>query len=359
MILEFGLPILDYGRKLMNETTTHRFPNSCTDNLKSKIKKRPRGLKWLVLCVLLFALSIPVEAQQTDKVYRIGVLRNARLPASYLEAFKRGLRDHGYIEGKNIVIELKHGRAAAELVSLGVHVIVAVGTGRIRRAMKATKTIPIVMAPSADAVRGGLIHSLARPGGNVTGLTMITPDLAGKRLGLLREAVPSVTRVAAVFTARSSSTAVPPWLKETEKGAMAHGLGFQKLGLKRDPSTWDRAFKGVAQELGSALVVIENARFISNRTRIAELAARHRLPAMFSIKEHVEAGGLLSYGPDLAEVNRRAASYVDKILRGANPATLPVEQPRQFDLVINLKAAKKIGITISPQFLARADRVIK
>ena len=140
---------------------------------------------------------------------------------------------------------------------------------------------------------------------------------------------------------------------------MAHGLGFQKLGLKRDPSTWDRAFKGVAQELGSALVVIENARFISNRTRIAELAARHRLPAMFSIKEHVEAGGLLSYGPDLAEVNRRAASYVDKILRGANPATLPVEQPRQFDLVVNLKAAKKIGITISPQFLARADRVIK
>ncbi len=136
-------------------------------------------------------------------------------------------------------------------------------------------------------------------------------------------------------------------------------MRFQKLGLKRDSSTWDPAFKGLAQELGSALVVIENATLISNRTRFAELAAHHRLPAMFSIKEHVEAGGLLSYGPDLVEVNRRAAAYVDKILRGAKPANLPVEQPRQFDLVINLKAAKRIGVTISPQFLARADRVIK
>ena len=313
----------------------------------------------LAVCVMFLLLCAPAHAQQAGKVYRIGVLHNPKLPASYLEAFKRGLRDHGYIEGKNIVVVLKSSRAAAELVRLGVNVIVAMGTGRIRRAMKATKTIPIVMAPSADAVRGGLIDSLAQPGGNVTGLTMITPDLAGKRLGLLKEAVPGVTRVAAVFPAKSNSTAVPPWIRETEKGAMAHGLRFQKLGLKRDPSTWDRAFKGVAQEVGSALVVIENARFISNRTRFAELAAHHRLPTMFSIKEHVEAGGLLSYGPDLAEVNRRAASYVDKILRGAKPANLPVEQPRQFDLVINLKAAKKIGVTISPQFLARADKVIK
>ena len=309
---------------------------------------------------LLFALSVPVEAQQAGKIYRIGISRGAKLPVSYLESLKRGLRDHGYIEGKNIVIEWKHSHnAAAELVRLGVHVIVATGTGRIRRAMKATKTIPIVMAPSADAVRGGLIDSLARPGGNVTGLTMITPDLAGKRLGLLKEAVPGVTRVAAVFIATSRSTALRPWIQETEKGAAPHGLKFQKLGLERDLSTWDPAFKGIAQQLGSALVVIENGRFISNLTRFAELAAHHRLPAMFSIKEHVEAGGLLSYGPDLVEVNRRAAAYVGKILRGAKPANLPVEQPRKFDLVINLKAAKKIGVTISPQFLARADKVIK
>ena len=338
------------------------------NNLKSKtcpepcrrIQKRPRGLKWVLLCAMLFALCLPAQAQQTDKVYRIGIARGAKHPVAYLEALKRGLRDHGYIEGKNIVIELRTGRgAAAELVRLGVHVIVATGTHRIRRAMKVTKTIPIVMAPSADAVRGGLIDSLARPGGNVTGLTMITPDLAGKRLGLLKEAVPGVTRVVAVFPARTRSTAVPPWLKETENGAMAQGLKFQKLGLKRDLSTWDRAFKGVAQELGSALVVIENGRFIANRARFAELAARHWLPAMFSIKEHVEAGGLLSYGPDLVEVNRRAATYVDKILRGANPANLPVEQPTNLKLFINLKTAEQIGVTIPREVLYRADKVIQ
>ncbi len=308
----------------------------------------------------LLAGPLPTEAQQAGKVYRIGVSRGAKHPASYMEAFKRGLRDHGYIEGENIVIEWKHGRdAAAELVRLGVHVIVATGTGRIRRAKKATKTIPIVMAPSADAVRGGLIDSLARPGGNVTGLTMITPDLAAKRLGLLKEAVPGVARVVAVFPIGSRSTALQPWIQETESGAMAHGLRFQKLGLERDLSTWDRAFKSVAQELGSALVVIENGRFISNRTRFAELAAHHRLPAMFSIKEHVEAGGLLSYGPDLVEVNRRAAAYVDKILRGAKPANLPVEQPTKLKLFINLKTAKQIGLTIPPSILYRADKVIK
>ncbi len=308
----------------------------------------------------LLAGSLPTEAQQAGKVYRIGGSRGAKHPASYMEAFKRGLRDHGYIEGENIVIEWKHGRdAAAELVRLGVHVIVATGTGRIRRAKKATKTIPIVMAPSADAVRGGLIDSLARPGGNVTGLTMITPDLAAKRLGLLKEAVPGVARVVAVFPIGSRSTALPPWLKQTEAGARALGLGFQKLGLERDSNTWDRTLKGMEKEPGTALVVIENSRFLSKLKLMGELAARHRLPTMFSIKEHVEAGGLLSYGPDLVEVNRRAAYYVDKILKGANPAGLPVEQPTRLVFAINLKTAKQLGLTIPPEVLYRADKVIK
>ncbi len=308
----------------------------------------------------LLAGPLPTEAQQPGKVYRIGVSRGAKHPASYMEAFKRGLRDHVYIEGENIVIEWKRGRRAAdELVRLGVHVIVATGTGRIRSAKKATKTIPIVMAPSADAVRGGLIDSLARPGGNVTGLTMITPDLAGKRLGLLKEAVPGVSRVVAVFPIGSRSTAIPPWLKQTETGARALGLGFQKLGLERDSNTWDRTLKGMEKEPGTALVVIENGRFLSKLKLMGELAARHRLPTMFSIKEHVEAGGLLSYGPDLVEVNRRAAYYVDKILKGANPAGLPVEQPTRLVFAINLKTAKQLGITIPPSLLLQATKVIK
>ena len=308
----------------------------------------------------LLAGPLLAEAQQAGKVYRIGVSRGAKHPASYMEAFKRGLRDHGYIEGKNIVIEWKRGRRAAdELVRLGVHVIVATGTARIRSAKKATKTIPIVMAPSADAVRGGLIDSLARPGGNVTGLTMITPDLAGKRLGLLKEAVPGVSRVVAVFPIGSRSTAIPPWLKQTETGARALGLGFQKLGLERDSNTWDRTLKGMEKEPGTALVVIENGRFLSKLKLMGELAARHRLPTMFSIKEHVEAGGLLSYGPDLVEVNRRAAYYVDKILKGANPAGLPVEQPTRLVFAINLKTAKQLGITIPPEVLLQATQVIK
>ncbi|MBI4528976.1 MAG: ABC transporter substrate-binding protein [Deltaproteobacteria bacterium] len=318
----------------------------------------------IMLGAMLFALSAAVEAQQPKKVYRIGVLQRSTLPAAFLEAFKRGLRDHGYVEGQNIVIENrgtdgKSESSAVELVRLGVDVIVATGTGAVLDVKKSTRTIPIVMAPGADAVAGGLVQSLARPGGNVTGLTMITPDLTGKRLELLKEAVRGVSRLAAVYPLGTRSTALPPWLKETEAGAKALGLRFQTLGLEGDANTWDRAFKGIAQERGSALIVMENARLISERTRIGELAARHRLPAMFSVKEHVEAGGLLSYGPDLVDVHYRAATFVDKILKGTKPADLPVEQPTKFELVINLKTAKQIGLNVPPNLLARADKVIK
>jgi putative ABC transport system substrate-binding protein len=316
------------------------------------------------LCTMLFALCVPANAQQAKKVYRIGILQRSTLPASFLEAFKRGMREHGYMEGPNIVIvnlgtDGISESNAAELVRQGVDVIVATGTGAVLDAKKATRTIPIVMSPAADAVAGGLIENLARPGGNITGLTMITPDLAGKRLEVLKEAVPGIARVVGVYPLGTRSTALPHWLRDTETGADALGLKFEKLGLAEDARTWDDAFKQAAKEPRIALVVIENARLISQRTRIGELAARHRLPAIFSVKEHVEAGGLLSYGPDLVHVHYRAATFVDKILKGRKPADLPVEQPTKFELVINLKAAKHIGLTIPPHVLARADRVIK
>jgi putative ABC transport system substrate-binding protein len=274
------------------------------------------------------------------------------------------MHEHGYVEGQNIVIvslgtDGSSESSAAELARHGMDVIVATGTGAVLDAKKATRTIPIVMSPAADAVAGGLVESLARPGGNVTGLTMITPDLTGKRLELLKEAVPRVARVAGVYPVGTRSTALPPWLKDTESGANALGLRFQKLELEEDANSWGDTFKQIAKEPRIALVVIENARLIAQRIRIAELAARHRLPTMFSVKEHVEAGGLLSYGPDLVDVHHRAASFVDKILKGRQPADLPVEQPTKFEFVINLKTAKQIGLTIPPNVLSRADRVIR
>ena len=316
------------------------------------------------LCAMLFALCSSVEAQQAKKVSRIGILQRSTLPASFLEAFKRGLREHGYAEGQNIVI-INVGtdgiseNNAVELARQEIDVIVATGTGAVLDVKKATRTIPIVMSPAADAVAGGLIESLARPGGNVTGLTMMTPDLTGKRLELLKEAVPKVSRIAGVYPVGTRSTALPPWLRDTESEADALGLKFEKLGLEEDPRTWDDAFKQIAKGPRIALVVIENARLISERTRIGELATRHRLATMFSVKEHVEAGGLLSYGPDLVHVHYRAAAFVDKILKGRKAADLPVEQPTKFELVINLKTAKQIGLTIPPNVLARADRVIR
>jgi putative ABC transport system substrate-binding protein len=321
------------------------------------------------LCAMLFALCLPAQAQQPRKVPRVGYLWSQALPVSFMEAFKGGLQDHGYVIGRTIALEHRSAEGKrerervtsfiAELVGLEVDAIVVTGTGTIQEVKKATSTIPIIMAPSADAVASGLVDSLARPGGNVTGLTMISPDLAGKRVELLREILPRVVRIAAVFLMKTRSAAVEPWLKETEAGAKTYGLKFRKVGLDQDSATWEGTFKAVAHEPGSALIVIENATLISQRERFAQLAWRYRLPTVFSVKEHAEAGGLVSYGPDLAEVHRRAAYYVDKILKGSKPAELPVEQPKKFELVINLKTANQIGLTIPPNVLARADKVIK
>jgi putative tryptophan/tyrosine transport system substrate-binding protein len=322
---------------------------------------------FVAAALLVTTLGFPAEAQQPRKIPRVGYLWSQALPVSFMEAFKHGLQDHGYVVGRNIALEHRSGEGnrervtdfIAELVRLKVDAIVVTGTGTIQEVKKATSTIPIIMAPSADAVASGLVESLARPGGNVTGLTMISPDLAGKRVELLREILPGVARIAAIFLMKTRSAAVEPWLKETEAGAKMYGLQFKKIGLDHDSATWEVAFKAVAREPGSALIVIENATLISQRERFAQLAWRYRLPTVFSVKEHAEAGGLVSYGPDLAEVHRRAAYYVDKILKGAKPADLPVEQPKKFELVINLRPAKQIGLTIPPNVLARADRVIR
>ena len=322
----------------------------------------------IVVCLLLTVFLLTgAAAQPPGKVPRVGYLWSQALPVSFMEAFKRGLREHGYVVGQNIALEHRSAEGnrdriadfIAELVRLEVDAIVVTGTGTILEVKKVTSKIPIIMAPSADAVASGLVHSLARPGGNVTGLTMISPDLAGKRVELLTEVVPGVSRIAAVFLLETRSPAVEPWLKETEATAKTLGLSFQKVGLERDGAIWDGTFRAVAHEPRSALVVIENATLIAQRERFAQLTSRYRLPAIFSIKEHSEAGGLVSYGPDLADVHRRAAYYVNKILKGAKPADLPVEQPKKFELVINLKTAKQIGLTIPPNVLARANKVIR
>jgi putative ABC transport system substrate-binding protein len=362
---------LDQWRKFMKIKYPVQLPKPCFANLKSKNCGDPGringNLKSAGLSLIGFLLLVAVdatEAQQTRKVHRVGVLQRSTLPASFLDAFKRGLREHGYVEGQNIVIVNRgtDGTSetnAADLVRQGVDVIVATGTGAVLDAKKATKTIPILMAPAADAVASGLVESLAQPGGNVTGLTMITPDLTGKRLELLKEVVTGIARVAGVYPLGTRSTALSPWLKETEASAKTLGLKFRAFGLDEDATAWDQSFKVVAQERGSALIVIENARLIAERRRIGELTARHRLAAIFSVKEHVEAGGLLSYGPDLVDVHYRAATFVDKILKGRKPADLPVEQPMKFELLFNLQAAKQIGLTIPPNVLVRADRVIR
>jgi putative ABC transport system substrate-binding protein len=286
-----------------------------------------------------------------------------------LEGLRQGLRELGYVEGRNVVIEYRWGQGnletlpalAAELVHLRVDVIVTVATVVARAAQKATGTIPIVMATSADPVSGGVVASLARPGGNVTGLSLMTPDLTAKRLQLLKEAVPGLSRVAAVHDPHPPKPILAQWTKENEVAAGALGLRLQVVDLGADPATWGAALASMAKAGVGGLSFIESPVFGSgsNRTRLAELAVTHRLPTIFPFREHADAGGLMSYGVNLADLFRRAAGFVDRILKGAKPADLPVEQPTKFELVINLRTAKALGLTIPPSVLARADEVIE
>jgi putative ABC transport system substrate-binding protein len=285
--------------------------------------------------------------------------------AARVEAFRQGLRELGYIEGKNIIIEWRHAEGkldrlpalAAELVRLKVEVIVTGGGNATRTVKQITSTIPIVMAQSSDPVADGFVTSLAHPGGNITGLSNLAPELNGKRLELLKEIVPKISRVA-VFgtsTARASVQA----LREVEPAAATFGLKLLRFDVL-DPKDYENAFRAASKGQAEAILVLVWGPVLTPYVKsFAELAVKYRLPAMYLDRRHVEAGGLMTYGVSEPDLDRRAATYVDKILKGRKPADLPVEQPTKFDFIINLKAAKQIGLTIPPNVLARADRVIK
>jgi len=316
---------------------------------------------------MLLALSFPADAQQqATKIPRIGYLATVSLSAisARIEAFRQGLRELGYVEGKNIVIEWRYaeGKAdrlpglAAELVRLKVDVIVTAGAPATRRAKEATVTIPIVMTNDGDPVGTGFVASLARPGGNITGLSTLAPELSGKQLELLKEIVPRLSRVAVLGTSTRPGNAQS--LRETELAAGAFGVKLQYLDVL-GPKDIETAFRAASKGRAEAVLVLNSPVLISQRTQIADLAVKSRLPAMYYRREYVEDGGLMSYGVNLSDLDRRAATYVDKILKGAKPADLPVEQPTKFEFVINLKTAKQIGLTIPQSVLYRADKVIK
>jgi putative ABC transport system substrate-binding protein len=321
----------------------------------------------LTLYASLLAFGSFAQAQRPEKVYRIGYLstRSAAVEKIRFPAFVQGLRELGYAEGKNIVIEQRYTAAgqrerlrelAAELVRLKVDVTVVSSGSDVWAVKDATTTIPIVFAVSADPVGEGLVQSLARPGGNITGLSDLHAVLVTKRLELLKEAIPSVSRVA--FLWNSASTAGPLQLKELQAAAPALGVTLLSFGVK-GADDFDRAFAAMRKDRPGALVIHGDAFITNHRDHIIEFTVKSRLPAIWTVREHVEAGGLMSYGAYFLEIWRRAATYVDKILKGAKPADLPVEQPTKFELVINLKTAKQIGLTIPQSVLYRADKVIK
>ena len=317
----------------------------------------------LALGAIFLALSFPAQAQQPKKVPRIGVLRPGLDAAPSYEAFRQGLRELGYVEGQNVVLELRDGEAkaerlpdlAAELVRLKVDVIVTSSTPAIQAAKKATETIPIVMGFSGDPVGTGIVASLAKPGGNITGLSDIGPEISGKQLELLKEAFPTISRVALFLNPSNQGNRLR--LKAAEVTAGELKVQIQALEV-RSANDFEKAISTIRKGQAQALMTLRDPAIYANQTRILEFAAENRLPTMHIDKEPVEAGGLMSYGPNSPDLFRRAAIYVDKILKGAKPADLPVERPIRFELVI-LKAAKQIGLTIPPNVLVRADKVIR
>ena len=328
-----------------------------------------KKLTVLALCFILYVLCVSVDAQQPKKVPRIGYLSSTdpARESTRTEAIRLALRELGYIEGQNIAIEYRYAEGkpdrspelAAELVRLKVDIIVAAGGAAwIQAAKNATKTIPIVMVgPGIDPVEAGLVESLARPGGNVTGITNLTRELGGKRLELLKEAVPKVARVAVLY-----DPAIPGTVLEVKEvlpvAARALGLTVQSWEV-RAADGFERVFAALNKERPDGLYVTSGPLMHANRKRIVGFALKSRLPSVYTRREAVDAGGLMSYGADLADSYRRVAYYVDRILKGAKPADLPVEQPTKFELVINLKTAKQIGLTIPQSLLYRADKVIK
>jgi len=320
------------------------------------------------LCSMLFAFCLRTEAQQPGRVPRVGFVSGAgdpSNPAPTVESFRQGLQDRGYVEGKNILVEYRYAEGRRErvpplvrdLVQLKVDALVLVTLPSVRAAKEATKTIPIVMVLAVDPVADGLVDSLARPGGNITGLATLQRELSGKRLELLKEVVPAIRRVGVLRDAAAPGSAMG--FKEYETAASALKIEIQSLEVRGPEPDLEGAFQAAAKRRASALVTIRNPLLRRYTKRIPELALKHRLPAIYEGSESVEAGGLMSYGNYDAENFKRAAYYVDRILKGAKPAELPVEQPTKFEFVINLKTAKQIGATIPPNVLAKADRVIR
>jgi len=329
-----------------------------------------RGLRLAFsVTLLLGGLFSPLAAQQAAKVPRIGWLAvNLAAANPHLrEAFLQGLRDLGYVEGRNLMIEYRFAEGkldrlsdlAAELVALKVDVIVAGATPAAVAAKQATKTIPIVFASGGDPVTDGLVTSLARPGGNVTGTSGRVPELVGKCLEQVKRAVPGISRVAVLWQPGAvGERTEKDMVKGAEVAARALGVRLQFVEA-RGPADFDRAFSDMTKARAGALTVLTSPMLFSERRHLVDLAAKHRLPAVYTLREFVDAGGLMAYGPNAADVYRRVATYVDRILKGAKPADLPIEQPTKFELVINLKTAKALGLTIPQSVLGRADEVIQ
>jgi putative ABC transport system substrate-binding protein len=342
----------------MNKKYWMRWLDSFSDNLKSV------GL--VTLIVAFVTCGVAAEAQQPTKVTPIGYLAGPSLSAiaDRVEAFRQGLRELGYVEGKNIVIERRFADGkldrlpalAGELVRLKVEVIVTGGGPVTRAAKEATSTIPIVMANDNDPVGDGFIASLARPGGNITGLSNFAPELSGKRLEILREVVPKLSRVAVLGT--STTPAHAQMIREIELVAKAFGVKLQYLEVLESKDI-EAAFRAAIKGRADGVLTLPSGILVSQRSQIVEIAAKSRLPAMYHSSQFVEPGGLMFYGVNVLDLDRRAATYVDKILKGRKPADLPVEQPMKFEFVINLKAAKAIGLTIPPNVLVRANKVIQ
>jgi putative tryptophan/tyrosine transport system substrate-binding protein len=341
-----------------------RFRHKTSTAREGEMNKRKLGS--FALIAMLFALSYSASAQQPKKIARIGFLTGGSPTqiSARTEALRQGLRDLGYEEGKNIAIEWRYAEGkldrlsdfASELVRLKVEAIITGGPQATRAVKQVTATIPIVMTQDSDPVGNGFVASLARPGGNITGLSMLTPELSGKRLELLKEILPKLSRVAVFGTSTNPGNAQA--LREMEVAAGAFGVKLQYLDIL-SPKDVEPAFQAAGKGRADAVLVTVAGTVELSRKRIPDLAVKSRLPAMYNRLEYVEAGGLMTYGVSLVDLDRRAATYVDKILKGAKPADLPVEQPKKFEFVINLKAAKQIGLTIPPNVLARADRVIK
>jgi putative ABC transport system substrate-binding protein len=320
----------------------------------------------LVAALALAVLAMPpaAETQQAGKVYRIGFLETGALRPRPWAAFQERMRELGYVEGRTVVFEPRWADGqldrlptlAAELLRLKVDVIVTAGSQAAQVAKGATTSVPIVMATGGDPVGLGLVESLARPGGNVTGMTTLSRELSGKRLEVLREALPGVTRMGMLWHRTSRIDAL--LRSETEQAAQTLGISLKAHGVD-GPEDFDRALGAIVAERAGAALVATSPMFLGNRRQLADLALKHRLPTMFAFREYVEAGGLMAYGPNYADLFQRAAGYVDRILKGAKPETLPIEQPTKFELIIGVKTAKTLALTIPPSVRARADELIE